>query len=212
MGRTIRHLILMVKAPRMGAVKTRLAREVGPVRATQFYRTVTENLIRRLAPDPRWRLVLAVAPDSAFHAPFWPPRIPQIRQGQGDLGTRMERLLRAQKPGPAVLIGSDIPGVGAELIAAAFDRLRHNDAVFGPAEDGGFWLIGLRRFPRLSGLFAGVRWSSPATLSDTLFNLCGHKIGFTAQLSDVDDAPSYRQAGPLGALVTLAPRQGVGAG
>lgn len=60
-GRTTRHLVLMVKAPRMGAVKTRLAREIGPVAATQFYRTVTANLIRRLACDPRWRLVLALS-------------------------------------------------------------------------------------------------------------------------------------------------------
>ncbi len=56
----------------MGRVKTRLAREIGTVPACRIYRIVTENLIRRLSADPRWRMVLAVAPDSAAEAPFWP--------------------------------------------------------------------------------------------------------------------------------------------
>jgi len=200
-----RQLILMVKEPRMGAVKTRLAREIGPVAATQFYRTLTANLIRRLGFDPRWRLVLAIAPDRAVHAPFWPKAFARTGQGRGDIGARMDRLLRKVGPGPAVLIGSDIPAIAADHIAAAFEALRRNDAVFGPAADGGFWLVGVRRLPPVTGLFEGVRWSGPHALGDTLANLARRKIGFAARLADVDGRRSYERAGRTGSCITVLP-------
>jgi rSAM/selenodomain-associated transferase 1 len=195
----------MVKEPRMGAVKTRLARDVGAVAATQFYRHLTTNLIRRLALDRRWRLVLAIAPDRAIDAPIWPRTVVKVGQGRGDIGARMARLLRVAGPGPAVLIGSDIPAVSAEHIAAAFAELKRNDAVFGPVADGGFWLVGLRRSNHLAGLFDGVRWSGPNALADTLANLARCKIGFTSTLVDVDDGQSYERAGRAGSRVTLFP-------
>ena len=74
-------------------------------------------------------------------------------QGAGDLGVRMRRALAACPPGPAVLVGADIPALGAAHIAEAFRLLGRHDLVFGPAEDGGFWLVGARRSPRLPPLF-----------------------------------------------------------
>ena len=198
-------LIIMVREPRLGAVKTRLAGEIGAVAATHFYRNVTANLIRRLASDPRWRTVLAVAPDPAASARYWPAKVARVAQGTGDLGERMERLLRSQGSAPAVLIGSDIPGVRPSHIAAAFTLLRRNDAVLGPAEDGGFWLVGLKSLPRLDGLFRAVRWSGPQTFGDTLANLAGRNVGFAAQLSDVDDGASWRRCAHLGARITPPP-------
>ena len=117
------HLIVFVKAPRMGAVKTRLAGDVGPIAATAFYRSTTATMLRRLAPDPRWRLCLAVTPDFAAAAGFWPAEIARLRQGGGDLGRRMERMLRAPPPGPVVVVGSDIPDLRAAHVARAFDAL-----------------------------------------------------------------------------------------
>jgi hypothetical protein len=190
----------MVKEPRLGAVKTRLARDIAPAAAVRFYRCAAANLIRRLAGDPRWRTVLAIAPDRALAAACWPPQLTRIGQGAGDLGQRMERLLRA---GPVVLIGSDIPGMRGQHIAEAFALLRSHDAVFGPAEDGGFWLVGVNGRPHLRGLFDGVRWSSPHALRDTLDNLIGWRVGFAARLADVDDGCSYRRHGHLAARITL---------
>lgn len=194
----------------MGAVKTRLAADIGQVRSLRFYRSLTGVLIRRLATDRRWRTVLAVTPDRARGSRLWPPGVRRTPQGRGDLGARMLRLLRGQGHRPAVLIGSDIPGIGAAHIAEAFRLLRENDVVFGPAADGGFWLVGLKSSPRLPGVFGGVRWSGPHALADTLGNLAGRKIGFAATLSDVDEAASYRRVAHLGARVTLPAGAGRG--
>lgn len=195
-------LIIMVKEPRLGMVKTRLGREIGAVAATGFYRTVTANLIRRLARDPRWRTVLAVAPDRALASPFWPNDIARVPQGRGDLGARMARLLRHEGDGPTVLVGSDIPDLQTKHIAEAFALLRRHQAVFGPAEDGGFWLVGVTSRMRRPGLFECVRWSSQHALADTLKNLAGLRIGCAATLSDVDDAGSYRRMAHAGARLT----------
>src|SRR5262245_8795492 len=130
-------LVIMVKEPRLGAVKTRLAADIGGGEAIRFYRSVTARLIRRLAFDPRWQDVLAVAPDVAISSRCWPGSIPRLAQGKGDIGVRMERLLRAPDVGATILIGSDIPGIEPKHIADAIALLRANDAVFGPAQDGG---------------------------------------------------------------------------
>jgi hypothetical protein len=85
-------------------------------------------------------------------------------------------------------VGSDIPGVRAADVAAAFRALDGRaDAVFGPAEDGGYWLVGLGpRRPR--DPFRGVRWSGPHALADTLANCRGRRVALLRRLRDVDDA------------------------
>jgi len=191
-------IFLMVKAPRPGRVKTRLAREIGDVAAARFHRHNTLAVIRRLR-DPRWRLVLAVAPEAAQTARWWPPGLPRVNQGRGDLGARMARVFAQAGPGPALIVGSDIPRITAERIAAALRALRGADAVLGPAPDGGYWLIGLRRQPAPRGLFDGVRWSGPQARADTIANVkaTGLRIALADQLSDVDDAASYRALGAM---------------
>ena len=143
-----RTLIVMVKEPRPGRVKTRLGREIGHVAATWWFRHQLRSLLRRLR-DPRWDLVLAVAPDTATLSPVWPVDLPRVAQGGGDLGTRMARAMRSAAPGPVCVVGADIPGITPARVWAAFRAMGGHDAVFGPAEDGGFWLIGVRHPRRL---------------------------------------------------------------
>jgi glycosyltransferase A (GT-A) superfamily protein (DUF2064 family) len=100
----------------------------------------------------------------------------------------MQHIFDAAPPGPVVIIGADIPGITRGLLAQAFRRLGRQDAVLGPARDGGYWLIGLRRRPRVLRPFAGVRWSSAHARADTLSNLEGRAVGLVATLGDVDDA------------------------
>jgi uncharacterized protein len=194
-------LIIMLKEPVMGRVKTRLARDIGAVAATGFARVAAANLARRLATDTRWRTALAVAPDAAIASRMWPARLLRIGQGRGDLGVRMGRLLAMSRP--VLLIGADIPAVSSAIMAAAFRTLRGRDVVLGPAEDGGYWLIGMNRLAPQGGMFAGVRWSTPFALADTLANLKGARVGFAACLGDVDDGGSYRRLRHLAARVTL---------
>ncbi len=183
------HLIIMAKAPRIGRVKSRLARDIGVVGAWAFYRRTLSQVSRRLAADRRWTTWLGVAPDTAAHdGGQWPVDCPRIQQGTGDLGQRMARLLAAVPPGPAVLVGADIPGIERRHINHAFQALGRAEAVFGPAADGGYWLVGLQRRPVYVEIFGHVRWSTEHTLADTLANLPAHwRHAQAATLSDVDD-------------------------
>jgi rSAM/selenodomain-associated transferase 1 len=189
------HLVILAKNPLLGHVKRRLGRDIGAVAATRFYRNCLSHIVLRLARDPRWRTVLAVDPARAVAQNIWPRHgsIELLPQGEGDLGHRMQRLFALMPPGPAIIIGSDIPAIRPEHIAEAFKLLGQADAVLGPALDGGYWLVGLKTRPRLPRPFAGVRWSTPYALADTVANLDGKRVAFAAMLSDVDDAQDLRR-------------------
>ncbi len=177
----------MVKEPRPGRVKTRLGRDLGMTAAAWWFRHQTRRLIRNVQ-DPRWNVVLAVTPDRAgLSSRVWPEHIARAPQGQGNLGDRMARMLRGAPAGPVCVIGADIPGINRAEIAKAFHALGGHDAVFGPAPDGGYWLIGLKRARAVPpGLFDGVRWSSEHALADTIATLPDHRIAQVATLQDVD--------------------------
>ncbi|MBN8921353.1 MAG: DUF2064 domain-containing protein, partial [Rhizobiales bacterium] len=99
-------------------------------------------------------------------------------------------------------IGTDIPAIRPADVRKAFRQLGRRDAVFGPAEDGGFWLVGFRRRPRLVCPYRGVGWSRADTLDAVLTNLEGHTIGFTTRLADVDTATDLAATrGAFGRLV-----------
>ncbi|MCZ4352939.1 TIGR04282 family arsenosugar biosynthesis glycosyltransferase [Roseovarius aestuarii] len=182
-------LVIMVKDPRPGRVKTRLGADIGMTAAAWWFRHQTRRLLRNLR-DPRWDLILAVAPDTAtLNSRAWPAYLPRIPQGTGNLGDRMARIFRTLPPGPVCVIGADIPNVRRSHIARAFASLGDHDATFGPAPDGGYWLIGFKRtraIPR-SALY-NVRWSSPHALSDSRASLPGLRIALSDTLNDVDTA------------------------
>jgi rSAM/selenodomain-associated transferase 1 len=180
------HLVIMAKSPVMGRVKRRLGRESGEVAALRFYRSCLSHIVLRLARDSRWRTILAIAPDRSVHEHFWPEKLARVPQGSGDLGARMRRLLACIPPGPVIIVGSDIPALRPRHIAEAFKLLGSADAVLGRATDGGFWLVGLKRVPKLLTPFPGVRWSGPHALADTLANLAVSRVAFAATLCDVD--------------------------
>ena len=179
-------MIVMVKEPVAGRVKTRLGRQIGMTNAAWWFRHQTRRLLREVR-DPRWDVLLTVHPDRAVSSPVWPIDLLRLPQGHGDLGEKMARALGSRR-GPVVLIGGDIPGVTRTHVSAAFEALGPAASVIGPATDGGFWLVGLRngakRHPRL---FQGVRWSTPETLAETLGTL-PKPIALVAEMQDVDTA------------------------
>jgi len=187
-----RHLVAFVREPRLGRVKTRLARDIGGVAAWQFYREALAGVLRRLGPDGRWRCWLAVTPDRTRATPgLWPAGWQRVGQGSGDLGVRLARVMRSLPPGPAVIVGTDVPDLERRHVAAAFRALGAADVVLGPAADGGYWLIGAKRCPRLPALFAGVRWSTAHALADTLGNARGLRVVLLDTLEDVDDGADW---------------------
>ena len=182
-------LLIFLKAPRPGTVKTRLAGTIGPEAAVGIYRelvTTTLEQVSRLD-----SVVLCFAPDDAGPEiePWVRPGWVMEPQGDGDLGTRLTRAVNAAFDRGVVrlvILGSDCPWQTAGDVRAAWKELETSDVVLGPAEDGGYWLIGLRA-PSVS-LFRNIPWSQPTVLRETLDRIreagLSHKLLRT--LPDVD--------------------------
>jgi rSAM/selenodomain-associated transferase 1 len=178
------HLVIFARYPSFGSGKTRLAAGAGPGMALRFQRVMLSLMLLRLSHDRRWKTWLAVTPDRSGP---WPLHVGIMPQGKGNLGHRMGRIAKRLSRGPVVIVGADCPKLRPEHIARAFRSLGKHDAVFGPAGDGGFWLVGLHRRRRFINPFRTVRWSSEHALSDTLKNLEGHSVALLDHLDDVDD-------------------------
>jgi len=189
-------LIVFLKAPRPGAVKTRLAATLGAVDACAAYRHLVETLLGQL--EALENVELCFAPDDAgaeitgWAKPAW--RL--TAQGSGDLGCRLDHAFRRafdEGDRRVVIIGSDCPEVAASDIQAAWTALATRDVVLGPATDGGYWLIGLRA-PQPK-LFADVPWSTEAVLLVTLARCqaAGLTTHLLREMTDVDTKADWRR-------------------
>ena len=226
-------LVLMAKHWRPGLVKTRLAATIGHERAAELHRCFTTRLCHRLAGCGDRRIV-AFAPDDCHDAfreqidPAWE----LFPQGSGDLGERMWRVCRAVLAGDSptwptppsrsrvdlLLIGADLPTLDPTTIEQAFSSLERHDLVLGPAEDGGYYLLGMRQPglrqktespPNLAckRLFEGIPWGTPKVFEATL--RVAEELGLrTARLprrEDIDEWPDLRRlAVALEAATTTA--------
>ena len=189
-------LVIMCKAPVAGNVKTRLARDIGTSQAIRLYRTVLFNVVRRLQGDQRYRILVAVAPLQGLRENWWPRDLGNVTcvpQGSGNLGDKMQRIFNLDLVGPVLIVGTDIPEITPQSISRAFRLLRSHDAVLGPADDGGYWCVGLRRSPRVPNIFDNVRWSSPETLADTMENIRHLRVGLCPPLADIDSVEDYHK-------------------
>ena len=185
-------VILFARTARLGRGKRRLAREIGDIGAWQFYRAALRQSLRIATQHP-CRTVIAVldpiADVSTPGQPFTGARSGKLKvkpQGRGDLGQRMVRALNQAPQGPAVLIGADIQGITSAALGRALKASISGDVVFGPATDGGFWLLGTR-----AGLsvrqFQTVGWSEPTTLAQSVSAFpTAKRVHLVDILSDVD--------------------------
>lgn len=179
-------LVIMLKVPHPGRVKTRLGRDIGMTMAAWWFRHQVRGLLRRIE-DPRWDVVLAVAPDVAgLQSRVWPGHFVRWAQGGGNLGDRMLRMMRRAR-GPVCVIGADVPGITRARVAEAFAALGRHEVVFGPAPDGGYWLIGARLGARCHArMLDGVRWSTEHALADSVAALDVTRVAYVQTLADVD--------------------------
>ena len=186
--------MVFARAPRLGAVKRRLARDIGDRAALRFHVATMTRLVRALAADRHFRTVLAVTPD---HARFrLPARVARLAQGGGDLGVRMQRAFRRFRHGRVAIIGCDIPDAEPLDALDAFRALGKAQAAFGPAADGGYWLVAMS--PRRPARpFTAVRWSTEFALADTLANFAGWRVAFLRTLHDVDTAADWHRLRPV---------------
>ena len=181
-------LVIFAKAPIMGRAKTRLAADIGPVHAKRIYRAMTARVLQNVQ-HPKWETVLAVTPPRWLGTvPEW-QGIEQYAQTSGSLSPRLSEAFSSQSP--TVVIGTDSPQITRSDIDRAFTCLRSRGAVFGPADDGGFWLMGLRG-PARAGTFADVNCSTETALADVERNISG-PVHYLRTLTDVDDAQALAQ-------------------
>jgi uncharacterized protein len=179
-------LCVFAKPPRAGEVKTRLAPALGDEGAARLARAFLLDTWALVTHVPWGSPVLASPgpwPEGILPAPVevWP-------QGEGDLGARMERVLRRalERYPAAIVLGADSPGLSLAQLDSAREKLAHADAVFGPSEDGGFYLLALRRLPE--GAFVELPWSQSHTLERTEARLVslGLTVARVAPFFDVD--------------------------
>ena len=193
-----RTLLIFAKPARMGVSKTRLAADIGPTEAQRINRFCHSRAMRAARSDRSWTSIICVAPDSAVTLPtggLWPADFQRQPQGLGDLGERLARAFKRAPPGPVAVIGTDIPDLSGKLIRTAFNALRRRDVVFGPADDGGFWLFAVSHAMRRQPIaFAPVRWSTPHAMSDLIASLpASTRITRLRTLADLDDAASLKE-------------------
>jgi len=178
-------LIVFVKNIILGKVKTRLAKTIGDVGAFNIYYelfSTTENASQKVHVDRHIYFSDVIIPSK------WEGDKKFVQEGE-DLGIRMRNAFEdGFKEGyeNIILIGSDLPNISKEIIDSGFDTLQNNDVVFGPAEDGGYYLIGMSKMN--ASIFENKPWSQSELLTVTLAQLKEQQqsIGFIETLNDID--------------------------
>ena len=186
-------LLIFVKYPSPGTVKTRLSPELTPEQGAAFYRALAEEVVQVHISSEGYESIVCFAPESARkEVRSWlGPDIRLWSQLGDDLGSREFHATREALEagyGKAAIIGSDCPTITPGDIEAAFSCLSGSDLVLGPCEDGGYYLIGATR--PIESLFEGINWGSERVLSETLEK--AREAGLTLELLDVKyDIDSY---------------------
>lgn len=171
-------LCVFAKPPRSGEAKTRLAAKVGEVSAAELAQAFLLDTFA-LVSSLTWARTVIATTDGTPNDLGLPGRPSIWLQGDGDLGERLERILRRAlaEADVAIAIGADTPGLPERLLGEAPRALAKADAVLGPSEDGGFYLLGLKQCPE--GLLAGLPWSEPTTGAATLSRLAERGLAVT---------------------------------
>jgi rSAM/selenodomain-associated transferase 1 len=193
----MRALVVVAKAPLPGVAKTRLAAAgIGEVRAAALAKAFLRDTLEHCS-RLRAERFLAYDPASA-HELFraFDPAARLLPQGEGDLGARLARIVRAvfdAGAARALVLGADVPHLQPRWLEGAFERLEGAGAVLGPAEDGGYWLIGVRA--PCDALFREIPWSTPAVASTTRERAreAGLELALAERTFDVDREPDLER-------------------
>ena len=183
-------LLVFVKAPRPGEVKTRLAAEIGAAEAARVYREMAERVLAATLPgDDYARLVFFAPPSARDEVARWLPSETLVAQQGEDLGRRMDAAFAeafARGATRAALIGTDVPRLSRAHVAEALAALESRPVALGPATDGGYYLIALRQ--RRPELFEGIEWGTRSVRAATLERCAalGLEVHLLPPLSDVD--------------------------
>ncbi|WP_192820481.1 TIGR04282 family arsenosugar biosynthesis glycosyltransferase [Rufibacter sp. LB8] len=185
-------LLLFVRQPELGKVKTRLAKTMGPEKALHVYQNLlqhTHTVVKDLAVT-KWVCYADAIPQESD---LWSKSggfEPKLQPAFEDLGARMAHFFSlglVEGYGPIIIIGSDCPGLTPDILQEAFHALETHDLVLGPAQDGGYYLLGLRFL--VPELFLNKPWSTANVLAETLADAkrLGLSVALLPELSDIDE-------------------------
>jgi rSAM/selenodomain-associated transferase 1 len=187
-----RCIIIFTKFPVPGKVKTRLVPTLTKLQACALYKKLVESTLKT-AQKTRHDTIVCYHPAKAkaAFAKWLGKTIKYFPQKGSGLGSKMKNAFtRAFGLGydKALLIGCDIPGLSAGLLNNAFRKLDRDDAILGPASDGGYYLIGFTKENFLPEVFKGIEWSAPSVFQKTIqvFMNDRYKVAFAPKLSDID--------------------------
>jgi len=177
-------IVIMAKRPELGKCKTRLAAKIGAERALLVYNKLLSHTLET-AEKTSIPTYLYLSGEGQLEVS---DHFLSKEQINGDLGDRMMQAFKEVLQGfdAAVMIGTDCPEISSDLLLEAFEELNQNDVVFGPSEDGGYYLIGMKSFHQ--ELFQDIEWSTPEVLERSILHAEKKqlKIGQIRQLNDVD--------------------------
>jgi uncharacterized protein len=196
----MKSVCMILKAPRVGTVKTRLAQDIGPECATAIYRALVEWQAKAIPAG--WDAAIYFTPlEAAEEMQTWlRPHLPCgtrfVAQCKGDLGQRLTAAVHAEFQRSKMrlfLIGGDCPGISRNYLIDADGRLNESDVVVGPATDGGYVLLGLKD-PHVV-LFENIAWSTRAVLDQTLVAARRQflSVALLPTLEDIDDIASLQR-------------------
>lgn len=183
-----RLLLIFIKNPEPGKVKTRLAETIGEEKAYQVYRRLLQHTLKAAAGVDAARQVWYssfIDGDDGISETVFEKK---LQQGN-DLGGRMSHAFEAgfkRGAGKMVIIGSDCPDISPEIIEQAYHALKTKEIVIGPAKDGGYYLLGMNHY--YPELFTGIEWSTGRVLSQTMEKTRKTSLGvyLLPELTDID--------------------------
>ena len=190
-------VLLFLKAPRPGFVKTRLAVDLGNEHACEIFKTLASQTLATIPAD--WPVRIFFTPsDALIEMKNWLGEDrPFFEQSEGDLGQRLESATRetfANGASSVILLGGDCPSITLNHLQEAAKQLNNNTPVIGPASDGGYWLLGLPQHSPT--IFEDIAWSSDSVFTSTLnrletFDVTPHQLEI---LEDIDDLAAWKRA------------------
>jgi uncharacterized protein len=188
-------LIIFIKNPQKGKVKTRLARTVGDDKALDIYLELLKITLENAQTVKGCKPYLFYS-DFVNSHDEWSNEIFEKRvQSGNDLGERMSNTFKIilEKHPAACIIGSDCPTLSVDILEQSFSNLNDSDYTIGPSTDGGYYLLGIRKGIAYENLFSDIEWSTPSVLPTTLERFDKNKGTYTLLpvLTDIDEEKDW---------------------
>lgn len=194
-----KNILLFVKYPEKGCVKTRLAKGIGDIAAVTLYKYFVEDILSSLQ-SINARIWICYYPESAGDdmAVWLGSSYFYVLQKGGNLGKRLQHCFKSSFDKgfeKTIVLASDIPEISEEIINNAFDKLENNDVVIGPSYDGGYYLIGFRDQSYKSNVFDDISWSTNRVYEKTLRKIEAFKLKYFVldRINDMDTIDDIRK-------------------